>query len=112
VIARHQIIYVICILALALSALIIALTIPHRINETFALASFGVPVYVYSTLARVFHAGELFNTALLFVVSACYLAILLAPLYYILRSFKWSLVLVQLAFGIVHFLIGAALVWR
>ncbi len=106
---NYRIKFMICVIVPAVLIVIIGgTTICHHINEKVVCVSFGVPLYIYISLARFFHAGEPFNIFLLFIVSAGYLAIFLAPLYYIFRSFKWSLFFVQIGLGIIHFLIGAA----
>jgi len=79
----------------------------HYIDQTFAIVVFGGPLIIYFGLARAFHAGEIFNIFLLFFVSAGYLAILFAPLLYIFRSFKWSLLTLQATLFAIHLLLGA-----
>ena len=107
---NHQIKYMVCVGVPSILAIVIGLCFPHRINEKVAVFCFGGPAFIYVTLARFFHAGELFNCVLFSTVITGYLAAFLAPLYYIFRSFKWSLVFVQIGLGIVHFRIGLVLV--
>ena len=107
---NHRIKYIVCVGGPAILAIVIGLTIPHRINEQAGVFCFGAPLLIYLNLARLFHAGEFFNIVLFSIVITGYIAAFLAPLYYIFRSFKWSLVFVQIGLGIVHFLIGLVLI--
>ncbi|UCC95938.1 MAG: hypothetical protein JSW40_04105 [Candidatus Omnitrophota bacterium] len=107
---NHRIKYILCVGILSILAIVIGLTIPHRINEQAGVFCFGVPLFIYLTLARLFHAGEIFNIVLFSIVTTGYIAAFLSPLYYIFRSFRWSLVLVQTGLVIVHFMIGWALI--
>ncbi len=100
----------VCVGATVVLAMTLGLSLQHSLDEKFALVLFGGPLFIYFNLARLFRAGELFNFALLGVAITGYLAIFLAPLYYIFRSFKWPLVFVQTGLVIVHFFIGLVLV--
>jgi len=100
----------VCVVAIVAIAVTLAFTMQHSIDEQVGLILSGGLLVIYVYLARLFHAGEHFNIVLLIVVFTCYIAVFLAPLYYIFRSWKWSLVLVQIGLIIVHFLIGLLLV--
>ncbi|MEE9505245.1 MAG: hypothetical protein V3V90_08935 [Thermodesulfobacteriota bacterium] len=102
--------FAVCVGFLTFLAVVIGMLFQHSINERFALFCWGGPLYVYLNLARAFHAGEAFNFVLIFVVFAGYLALLLSPLYFIFRSFKWPFVFAQIGLIIVHFMIGWALI--
>jgi hypothetical protein len=107
---NHQIKYILCVVVATAIAVTLGFTMQNSINEEVGLVLSGGSVVIYLGLARTFRAGEVFNIILLVVVFAGYIATFLAPLYYIFRSFKWSLVLIQIGLIIVHFLIGLALV--
>ena len=107
---NHQIKYIVCVGTLSILAIVAGFFLQHRIDVKVAVFCFGGPLFIYINLARCFHAGELFNCVLFSTVITGHLAAFLAPLYYIFRSFKWSLVFVQIGLGIVHFLIGLVLV--
>lgn len=107
---NHQIKYIMCVVVASAIALTLAITMQNSINEEVGLVLSGGSVVIYIGLARLFRAGDIFNIVLLVVVFTGYIATFLAPLYYIFRSFKWSLVLIQTGLIIVHFLIGWALV--
>lgn len=106
---NHQIKYIFCVAVATFVAFILGYTFQHTINQQVGLVLSGGMVILLLKLARLFHAGEPFNTVLSIVVFTGYIAVFLAPLYYIFRSFKWSLVLAQIGLIIVHFLIGFAL---
>ena len=107
---NHQIKYIFCVAIAVAIALTLAYKLQHSIDEQVGLVLSGGSVIIFFKLARLFHAGDIFNTILFVVVFTGYIATFLAPLYYIFRSFKWSLVFVQAGLIIVHFLIGLALV--
>ena len=107
---NHQIKYIVCVLVAVAIAMVLSFTMQYSIDEEVAVVLSGGSLMIYFDLARLFHAGDIFNIVLLAVVFAGYIAAFLAPLYYIFRSFKWSLVLVQTGLITVHFLIGLVLV--
>ena len=106
----HRVKYVLCVAAATALAMVLAFSLQHRVDEDAGVFLFGGPIFIYLGFARVFRAGEVFNIILLAVVFAGYLAILLAPLYYIFRSRRLSPVIAQVVFISLHFLLGLALV--
>ena len=107
---NHQIKYIVCVAVATAIAVSLAFKLQHSIDVQVGLVLSGGSVVIYLGLARLFRAGDVFNTVLLVVVFTGYIATFLAPLYYIFRSFKWSLVFVQAGLIIVHFLIGLVLI--
>lgn len=107
---NHQIKYIASVVVATSIAVTLAFTMQYSIDEEVGLVLSGGSVVIYLGLARLFRAADTFNIILLVVVFTGYIATFLAPLYYIFRSFKWSLVLIQTGLIIVHFLIGLALV--
>ncbi|MHC5083330.1 MAG: hypothetical protein ACYTET_05260 [Planctomycetota bacterium] len=106
---NHRTKYLVCVGFLATMALIVGLTCYNQISEKVAISLYGGPLFIYFTLARYFHAGEVFNIILLFLVNFGYLAVLLFPLNFIFRSFKWEYFFIQLSFFIAHLAIGIIL---
>jgi hypothetical protein len=106
----YRVKYVLCVAAATGLAMVLAFSLQYRVSEDAAVFLFGGPIFIYFGLARVFHAGEVFNIILMAVVFAGYLAILFAPLYYIFRSHRLLPIIAQVVFISLHFLIGLALV--
>lgn len=106
----HRVKYVLCVAAATGLAMILAFSLQYRVGTEAAVFLFGGPIFIYFGFAHVFQAGEVFNIILMAVVFAGYLAILLAPLYYLFRSHRLSPVIAQIVFIGLHFLIGLALV--
>ncbi len=102
--------YIVCVGVTVALTMTLGYFMQHSVDEKVALVLSGGPLFIYLHLARLFHAGEHFNYVLIVVVFTGYIAAFLAPLYYIFRSYKWSLVFVQTGLVIVHFLIGLVLV--
>ena len=107
---NHQIKYIVCVAVATAIAVSLAFKLQHSIDVQVGLVLSGGSGLIYHGLARLFRAGEVFNTVLHVVVFTGYIATFTAPLYYIFRSFKWSLVFVQAGLIIVHFLIGLVLI--
>ena len=103
---NHKVKFGLCVGILAILAILIGIFFGPGMNEKFAVFCWGGPLYIYLVLGRAFKEGQVFNIILGFVVFAGYLAVLLWPLYHLLKSFKWPLVIAQVGMLIIHFLIG------
>ena len=108
---NHQSKFIICVAAIVVPVIVAGLFFPHSINQTFAVFMCGGPLYIYLGLARSFSAGEHFSIVLFCIVFSGYTATFLAPLYFIFRSYKRSLLIAQIGLVIVHFLITSLLIF-
>jgi len=104
---HHRVTFFVCIATMTASALIVGLVFQHQVSEKVAIHLFGPPLYIYLAGARQLHAGKIFNIISMLFIFFTYLAVLFSPSYYILRSFKWRLVVIQTTFILIHLLVGA-----